>query len=116
MKRLLAIALLAVACGDGGAVAPVDQVTAWTRSPNYTTCDQWASQMTESQRIQMARDLLPTLRMTVDTAASDGAELAAAFATAIGQTCQTPEVEAIPDYVITAAATLAFLGDTRFQP
>jgi hypothetical protein len=118
---ILVVALLVAGCNASGepapgAVAPIDQVTAWTRSPNFTTCDQWATEMTESQRIVMAGDLLPIFRKTVDTAASAGAELNAEFAAAIGRTCKTPEVVALGKYVITAAATLAFMGDPRFQP
>lgn len=118
MKRLLAAVLLVAACSASpNAVAPVDEATGWTRSPNFTTCAQWDQQMTQSQRVQMARDLLPILRQTVDTQSSSGEEMASDFATAISSTCASPEVAAAggDEYVITAAATLAFMGTERFQ-
>ena len=98
------------------AVSGVTVAAPWTRSANYTTCDQWASEMTASQRRAMAGELLPVLRWTVDTAATGGTELTGAFVDAISQACRLPEVTAYDEYMITAAATLAFVGAKQFQP
>ena len=88
----------------------------WTRSANYTTCDQWFDEMTDSQRRTMAGALLPILRLGVDTSADDGTVLTGSFADAISKTCRSEEVAAYDEYVITAAAKLAFFYDKRFQP
>lgn len=90
--------------------------SAWTRSANYTTCTQWLTQMTPSQRTDMLAPLLPILRQTVDTAASDGRNLLPAFVDAVSATCRTPEIGDPDDYVVTAAAALTFTMDGRFAP
>jgi hypothetical protein len=88
----------------------------WTRSANYTTCQQWASEMTPPQREAMASQLLPIMRAGADKAASDARALIPAFVDAIGATCRSPAVAAYGEYVITAAAALTFTQDKRFQP
>src|SRR5262245_43502679 len=96
------------------AIGPDD--AGWTRSANYTSCDQWTGDMTEAQRQAMAKLLLPLLRRTVDTAASDGDELVPAFVAAVSATCQSAAIQEQPGgtagYMITAAATLTFVDDT----
>jgi hypothetical protein len=116
--KLLLLAFLVVGCGAPATSTPnvVDEVTGWTRSANFTSCAQWLDEMTPGQRTVMARDLLPLMRSTVDTAADDGATLAPAFADAISETCRRPDLKSDPEYVVTAAASLAFLDDARFQP
>jgi len=101
----------AVAVGNAG----------WTRSANYTTCQQWATEMTQAQREAMAALLLPVLRATVDSAADDGSALVPAFVAAISATCQSSgvtqyEAQSGQPYVVTAAAALAFTENTRFHP
>jgi len=100
--------------GGGGAAG-------WTRSANFTTCAQWAGQMTQGQREAMAATILPILRRTVDTKASDGSDLVPAFVSAITATCRSPEVisyvaQSGQPYVVTAAAALAFTEGARFHP
>lgn len=121
MKAILLAAALVSACGGGGAAGAADELTGWTRSANFTSCAQWEGEMTQGQREVMARDLLPILRSTVDTAATGGEELASAFVDAITLACNSEAVRAFEDtsgepYVITAAATVAFLETDRFQP
>jgi len=119
---LLAVSVGGLAIpGSGGIANPL--AAGWTRSANYTTCDQWVNQMTQSERETMASDLLPILRHTVDSAASSGSELIPAFVDAITSNCQSPttaQVEAaLPSgltYSITAAAAAVFTLSSQFHP
>ena len=72
--------------------------------------------MTALQRADMARLLLPIMRSTVDSAADDGDALISQFVDGIGRSCASPEIASDPEYVITAAATLAFINDKGLQP
>ena len=118
--RILLTAVLVTGCGAlGEATAPPPtEEPAWTSPPNVTTCDQWNRRMSNGQRVQMARNVLAAMRWNADPQASDGSELAAPFAAAITESCGLPEVVAlgIDQYVITAAGTVAFMRDSRFQP
>lgn len=122
MKRLitsLAVVLAGCSVTVTGGGWPVVDNAGWTRSANYTTCDQWSKQMTDAQRVAMVRPILPVLRRTVDTAATAGDELVPAFAQAITAACASPDLASYNgDYVITAAATFVFTMPTgkQFQP
>lgn len=91
-------------------------VNTWTRSANYTTCTQWLNEMTTDQRRTMASDILPILRQTVDTAASDGLELVPRYVDDISSTCRDPAIGDPGQYVVTAAAALAFGDDKALEP
>lgn len=119
IRRLvwMAVALFALnGCAGSPIQVVADDVEGWTRSPNFTTCIQWADEMTDGQRAAMARTLLPILRAQVDTAATDGNELVPTFVADISAKCKSPEIAADPEYVITPAATLAFFDDKSLQP
>lgn len=113
ITMLLALVLLLAGCTvtvSTGGGAPVVDDAGWTRSPNYTTCDQWTGEMTVQQRLAMAKLILPTLRRTVDTAAGDGLDQAPAFVEAITEACASDVIRSQSStYVITAAATFAFV-------
>lgn len=114
MRRLIGIAtVLLFGCSVTVGVPVIDNA-GWTRSAAYTTCDQWLAQMTAPQREAMVRPILSTLRTMVDTKADNGTALVLAFVDAVSTTCQTPEVKAYQEYMVTAAAALAF--DKRFEP
>jgi hypothetical protein len=87
----------------------------WTASANDTTCDQWVGEMTESQRLAMARLVLATLRID-DVRASAVEERARAFMEAITQACGTDAIKQRDLHNITRVGLYVFDESRDFRP
>ncbi len=110
MKRLIAVlAVVLVGCD-------VSAITAgWPHSSNQTTCEQWAGEMTEPQRLAMADRLLATLRIA-DVRAKEIEELAPAYLKAITQVCSTDAVKERDLHNITRVGLYVFDHGKEFRP
>lgn len=124
-RLLLAVAsiVLIAACTvtvSGPQTAPQPNTGGWTRSANFTTCDQWIGQMTPEQRTAMAAPMLAAMRRSVDTAADSGAAVVGSFVGAITAECQRPgdSLTAAVHAAITSVAAYVFTTDTGapFRP
>lgn len=64
----------------------------------------------------MLKPLLPILRQTVDTAASDGLYLLPQFVDAVSTTCRSSDIGDPDAYFVTAAAAVALTLSDGFKP
>ena len=109
MKRLIAVlAVVLVGCD-------VSAITAgWPEGSNQTTCEQWAGEMTEPQRLASDR-LLRTLRIAPQ-GSPEIEGLAPAYLKAITQVCSTDAVKERDLHNITRVGLYVFDHGKEFRP
>ena len=94
---LLTLACSIAACGG----------TAWPKTAGETTCAEWTSQMTETQRSALGTAMLLALRQSDGGTGRPPEQLVAAYVDAVDNVCrETPDEE-----VSSVGATLYTLSD-----